>query len=180
MEQEIWQGDVSRSTLARYSGLITTAEIGIFREIERMEQNDLISTMAVYVELMAEQEPKPEMEQQLKLVVEYRHMVKNINTEHMKQQIKEELQIKILKQHEARYQRSKTSPTKKDLEETDARLRMREVQHDTKHSSWQVGQKSQEDQMVSGEKEKSQEYQMVSSESFKQSKKDALKLVTQK
>ena len=42
MEQEIWQGDVSRSTLARYSGLITTAEIGIFREIERMEQNDLI------------------------------------------------------------------------------------------------------------------------------------------
>ena len=105
MEQEIWQGDVSRSTLARYSGLITTAEIGIFREIERMEQNDLISTMAVYVELMAEQEPKPEIEQQLKLVVEYRHMVKNINTEHMKQQIKEELQIKILKQHEARYQR---------------------------------------------------------------------------
>ena len=75
MEQEIWQGDVSRSTLARYSGLITTAEIGIFREIERMEQNDLISTMAVYVERMAEQEPKPEMEQQLKLVVEYRHMV---------------------------------------------------------------------------------------------------------
>ena len=66
------------------------------------------------------------------------------------------------------------------MEETDARLRMREVQHDTKHSSWQVGQKSQEDQMVSGEKEKSQEYQMVSSESFKQSKKDALKLVTQK
>ena len=180
MEQEIWQGDVSRSTLARYSGLITTAEIGIFMEIERMEQNDLISTMAVYVELMAEQEPKPEIEQQLKLVVEYRHMVKNINTEHMKQQIKEELQIKILKQHEARYQRSKTSPTKKELEETDARLRMREVQHDTKHSSWQVGQKSQEDQMVSGEKEKSQEYQMVSSESFKQSKKDALKLVTQK
>ena len=45
-----------------------------------MEQNDLISTMAVYVELMAEQEPKPEMEQQLKLVVEYRHMAKNINT----------------------------------------------------------------------------------------------------
>ena len=98
----------------------------------------------------------------------------------MKEQIKEELQIKILKQHEARYQRSKTSPTKKDLEETDARLRMREVQHGTKHSSWQVGQKSQEDQMVSGEKEKSQEYQMISSESFKQSKKDALKLVTQK
>ena len=63
-----------------------------------MEQNDLISTMAVYVELMAEQEPKPEMEQQLKLVVEYRHMVKNINTEHMKQQIKEELHIKILRE----------------------------------------------------------------------------------
>ena len=57
---------------------------------------------------------------------------------------------------------------------------MMEVQNDTKHSSLQVGQKFQEDQMVSGEKEKSQEYQMVSSESFKQSKKDALKLVTQK
>ena len=88
MEQEIWQGDVSRSTLARYSGLITTAEIGIFREIERMEQNDLISTMAVYVELMAEQEPKPEIDQQLKMVVEYRHM--------------EESQIKNVKQHKAR------------------------------------------------------------------------------
>ena len=61
MEQEIWQGDVSRSTLARYSGLITTAEIGIFREIERIEQNELRSTMEVYVELMAEQEPKPDI-----------------------------------------------------------------------------------------------------------------------
>ena len=79
--------------------------MGIFREIERMEQKDLRRTMDVYVELMAEQEPKPEIEQQLKLVVEYRHMLRNINKEHMKQQIKEELQIKILKQHEARYQR---------------------------------------------------------------------------
>ena len=62
----------------------------IFREIERMEQKELISTMAVYVELMAEQEPKPEIDQQLKLVVEYKHMVRNINIEHCKQQIKEE------------------------------------------------------------------------------------------
>ena len=46
MEQEIWQGDVPRSTLKIYSGLITTAEMGIFREIERMDQNDLRSTMA--------------------------------------------------------------------------------------------------------------------------------------
>ena len=92
MEQEIWQGDVRRSTLTRYSGLITTAEMGIFREIERMEKKDLRRTMDVYVELMAE--PKPEIEQQLKMVVEYRHMVRSINTEHMKQQIKEELQHK--------------------------------------------------------------------------------------
>merc|ERR1712208_179139 len=99
-------------TLARYSGLINTSEVEIFREIERMEQNDLMSTMAVYVELMAEQEPKPETNQQLKLVVEYRHMVKYINTEHMKQQIKEELQIKVLKQHKARnHERSKIRPT---------------------------------------------------------------------
>ena len=76
--------------------------MGIFREIERMEKKDLRRTMDVYVELMAEQEPQPEIEQQLKLVVEYRHMLRNINKEHMKQQIKEELQIKILKQHEDR------------------------------------------------------------------------------
>ena len=76
MEQEICQGDVQRSTLAGYLGrVLDTAEMGIFREIERMEQNDLISTMAVYVELMAEQETKPEIDQQLKLVVEYRHML---------------------------------------------------------------------------------------------------------
>ena len=112
MEQKIWQGDVHRSTLARYTGLITTSEVEIFREIERMEQNVLISTLAVYVELMAEQEPKPEIDQQLKMVVEYRHMVRNINTEHIKQQIKEELQIKIVKQHKARnHERSKTRPT---------------------------------------------------------------------
>ena len=44
IEQEIWQGDVPRSTLARYTGLITTSEVEIFREIERMEQNNIIST----------------------------------------------------------------------------------------------------------------------------------------
>ena len=148
-----------------------------------MEQNDRISTMAVYVELMAEQEPKPETNQQLKLLVKYRHMVKNINTEHMKQQIKEELQIKILKQHKARnHERSKTRPTtltantldRRGLDETDARLnQLSEVQHGTKLFSWQVG-------LVSGERKTSQEYQMVSSESFTQSKKRCSKLVNQK
>ena len=71
---------------------------------------------------------------------------------------------------------------RRGLDETDAHLnQLSEVQHGTKLFSWQVGlKKSQEDQMVSGEREKSQEYQMVSSESFTQSKKDALKLVTQK
>ena len=64
MEQEIWQGDVRRSTLTRYSGL-TTAEMGIFREIERMEKKDLRRTMDIYIELMTEQETQPELEQQL-------------------------------------------------------------------------------------------------------------------
>ena len=151
-----------------------------------------MSTLAIYFGLMADtQEPQTEIDQQLKLVVENRHMVRNINIEHIKQQIKEELQIKNVKQHKARnHERSKTRPTnltantldRRGLDETDARLnQLSEVQHGTKLFSWQVGlKKSQEDQMVSGERENSQEYQMVSSESFTQSKKYALKLVTQK
>ena len=100
MEQRIWQGDVHMSTLARYIGLMTdtqelfTTDEGIFKEIEEMEQNVLMSTLARYIRLMADtQEPKPEIDQQLKLVVEYRHMVRNINIEHINKQIKEELQI---------------------------------------------------------------------------------------
>ena len=56
------------------------------------------------------------------------------------------------------------------MDETDARLnQLSEVQHGTKLFSWQVGlKKSQEDQTEQ------------SFESFTQSKKDALKLVTQK
>ena len=70
---------------------------------------------------------------------------------------------------------------RRGLDETDAHLnQLSEVQYGTKLFSWQVGQKSQEDQMVSGEREKSQEYQMVSSESFTQSKKRCSKLVNQK
>ena len=37
-------------------------------------------------------------------------MLRNINKEHMKQQIKEELQIKILKQHEDRNEAPKKVP----------------------------------------------------------------------
>ena len=118
-------------------------------------------------------------------------MVRNINIEHIKQQIKEELQIKNVKQHKARnHARSKTRPTnltvntldRRGWDKTDARLnQLSEVKHGTKLFSWQVGlKKSQEDQMVSGEREKSQEYQMVSSESFTQSKKRCSKLVNQK
>ena len=92
MEQEVCQGDV-QSTLARYSGLVlNTAEMVIFKEIEGMEMKDLRGAMDLYVELMATQ---PEMEQQLKLIVEYRHMLRNINKKHMEQQIKVELQTKI-------------------------------------------------------------------------------------
>ena len=58
--------------------------------------------MDLYVELMATQ---PEIEQQLKLIVEYRHMLRNINKKHMEKQIKVELQTKILKQHKDRLSR---------------------------------------------------------------------------
>ena len=37
MEQRIWQGDVHMRTLARYIELITTSEVEIFREIEKMD-----------------------------------------------------------------------------------------------------------------------------------------------
>ena len=40
------------------------------------------------------QEPQTEIDQQLKLVVEYRNMVRNIKIEHINKQIKEELKIK--------------------------------------------------------------------------------------
>ena len=74
MEQEVCQGDV-QSTLARYFGLVlNTAEMVIFKEIEGMEMKDLRGAMDLYVELMATQ---PEMEKQLKLIVEYRHMLRN-------------------------------------------------------------------------------------------------------
>ena len=96
MEQEICQGDVQRSTLARYFGLVlNTAEMVIFKEIEGMEMKDLRGAMDLYVELMATQ---PEMEQQLKLIVEYKHMLRNINMEYI-ELIKVELQTKIFKQH---------------------------------------------------------------------------------
>ena len=119
MEQRIWQGEVHMNTLARYIGLMTdtqelfTSDEGIFKEIEEMEQNVLMSTLARYIGLMADtQEPQTEIDQQLKLVVEYRHMVRNINIEHIKQQIKEELQIKNVQQHQAKiHVRSKTRST---------------------------------------------------------------------
>ena len=67
-----------------------------------MKKEDLRRAMDLYVELMATQ---PEIEQQLKLIVEYRHMLRNINKKHMEQQIKVELQTKILKQHKDRLSR---------------------------------------------------------------------------
>ena len=98
MEQEVCQGDV-QSTLARYSGLVlNTTEMVIFKEIEGMEMKDLRGAMDLYVELIATQ---PKMEQQLKLIVEYRHMLRNINMEYI-ELIKVELQTKIFKQHKDR------------------------------------------------------------------------------
>ena len=72
------------------------------RELEEMEQNVHMSTLARYIGLMADtQEPQTEIDQQWKLVVEYRNMVRNINVEHTNKQIKEELQIKNVQQHKA-------------------------------------------------------------------------------
>ena len=82
--------------------VLDTAGMGIFKEIEKMRTEKLRGIMDIYVELMATQ---PEMEQQLNLIVEYRHMLRNINKKHMEKQIKVELQNKILKQHKDRWSR---------------------------------------------------------------------------
>ena len=76
--------------------VLDTAGMGIFKEIEKMRTEKLRGIMDIYVEMMATQ---PEMEQQLNLIIEYRHMLRNINKKHMEKQIKVELQNKILKQH---------------------------------------------------------------------------------
>merc|ERR1711947_24718 len=92
-------------------------------EIERMEKKDLRKTMDVYAEL----------------IVEYRHMLRNINKEHMKQQIKEELQIKILKQHEDRYHKSRIIPKTdpRALDKADAHF-SEEQQGTRQVGNWQV------------------------------------------
>ena len=79
--------------------VLDTAGMGIFKEIEKMRTEKLRGIMDIYVEMMATQ---PEMEQQLNLIIEYRHMLRNINKKHMEKQIKVELQNKILKQHKDR------------------------------------------------------------------------------
>ena len=61
--------------------VLDTAGMGIFKEIEKMRTEKLRGIMDIYVELMATQ---PEMEQQLNLIIEYRHMLRNINKKHMK------------------------------------------------------------------------------------------------
>ena len=163
MEQEVCQGDVQRSTLARYFGLVLdTAEMVIFREIERMEKKDLRRAMDLYVELMATQ---PEIEQQLKLIVEYRHMLRNINKKHMEQQIKVELQTKILKQHKDRY-KSRITPKidPRDLDKTGAHFR--EEQQGAKQVEQAVAPLKTCSQGQHGNG-----YNKLSSESFAQSKK---------
>ena len=121
--------------------------------------------MDLYAELVA---TKPEIEQQLKLIVEYRQMLRNINKKHMEKQIKVELQTKILKQHKDRYKSRidlSEAPPKidPDLDKTGAHFR--EEQQGTKQVDGQI---------------RLEEEHKLSSESFEQSKKDALNLVTPK
>ena len=99
MEKKVCQGDV-QSTLARYSGLVlNTAEMVIFKEIEGMEVKDLGGAMDIYAELMDAElmvtQPETEL---IKLIVEYRQMLRNINMEYI-ELIKVELQTKMFKQH---------------------------------------------------------------------------------
>ena len=145
--------DVHMSTLARYIGLMYDTQEP-FKELEEMEQDVHMSTLARYIGLMADtQEPQTEIDQQLKLVVEYRHMVRNINIEHIKQQIKEELQIKNVQQHQAR-DHGRSKPRSANLTanmldgrgldtESEARFnQFIEVQHrNTELFSWHVGLK---------------------------------------
>ena len=112
---------------------------------------------------------QPEIEQQLKLIVEYKHMLRNINMEYM-DLIKVELQTKIFKQHK---DKSRITPMINPRDSDMTGSQFREQQHD--------GDK-QMDNLVPlkfgslGQPGNS----YISSESFKQSsKKDAL-LVTPK
>ena len=127
-----------------------------------MKLKDLRGAMDLYAELMVTQ---PEMEQQLKLIVEYKHMLRNINMEYI-ELIKVELQTKIFKQHK---DKSRITPRIDPRDSDMTGSQFREQQHD--------GAK-QMDNLVP--LKLGSQGQHTSSESFKQSsKKDAL-LVTPK
>ena len=106
MEKEACKG--VQSTLESYSEqVLNTAEMIIFKEIEGMKVKDLEGAMNIYAELMeaelmdVELVPQPETESELlKLIVEYRHMLKTIFGEAINikyiELIKVDLQTKIL------------------------------------------------------------------------------------
>merc|ERR1712030_206153 len=69
---------------------------------------------------------QPEMEQQLKLIVEYKHMLRNINMEYI-ELIKVKLQTKIVKQHK---DKSRITPRIDPRDSNITGSQFREQQHD--------------------------------------------------
>merc|ERR1712030_262429 len=88
-----------------------------------MEMKGLRGAMDLYVELMV---AHPEMEQQLKLIVEYKYMLRNINMEYT-ELIKVELQTKNVKQHK---DKSRTTPRIDPRDSDMTGSQFREEQHD--------------------------------------------------
>ena len=83
-----------------YTGRSITEVALAIDSIHREMEEDLrvmLNTFARHIKLMADtQEPQTEINQQLKLVIEYRNLVRNIKVKHINtfKQIEEELQIK--------------------------------------------------------------------------------------
>ena len=135
-----------------------------------MEVKDLGGAMDIYAELMDAEfmVTQPETETELlKLIVEYRQMLRNINMEYI-ELIKVELQTKIFKQHK---DKSRITPKidPRDSDRTDSQFR--EEQHD--------GAKQIEQTLVPlktcSQGQQGNGYNKISSESFEQSsQKDAL------
>ena len=119
-------------------------------------------------------ESQSEINQQFKLVNDYRKLVENIKVKHINtfKQIEEELQIKNVQQHQAKiHVRSKTRSTNLTANMLDGRgFGEKTESHETKCDSWQVGlKKSSEDPIV-----------VQQDESFTQSQKKCSKLVNPK
>ena len=86
----------------RYITDVALAIDSTHREMEE-DLGVMMNTWTRYIRLMADtQEPQTEINQQLKLVVDYRNLVRNIKVKHINtfKQIEEELQPKNVQQHQ--------------------------------------------------------------------------------